>query len=128
VDQVQPQTYTALVIEDEIPLAGIFAKALKFAGFQTGEIYDGQEALDQLRQTDEAPALILLDFHLPAVSGKEILQFIRNDERFSRTRVIMATSDSAAIVGEIEKNADLVLLKPISYWQLRELAARFRYP
>jgi DNA-binding response OmpR family regulator len=127
VEQVQSQTHWALVIEDEVPLAEIFAKALKVAGYQTGEIYNGQEALDYLRQMEEAPSLILLDFHLPLVSGKEILQFIRENDRFARTRVIMATSDSAAMVGEIEKKADLVLLKPISYWQLRELAARFLY-
>jgi DNA-binding response OmpR family regulator len=127
VEQVQSQTHWALVIEDEVPLAQIFSKALKVAGYQTGEIYNGQEALDHLRQVDEIPSLILLDFHLPLVSGKEILQFIRADQRFARTRVIMATSDSAAMIGEIEKNADLVLLKPISYWQLRELAARFLY-
>jgi len=126
-EQIQFQSQRALVIEDEIPLAGIFAKALKLAGYQTGEIYDGQEALDQLRQTEEAPALILLDFHLPFVSGNEILQFIRGDQRFSETLVIMATADSAAVTGEIEKKVDLVLLKPISYSQLRELASRFRY-
>jgi two-component system phosphate regulon response regulator PhoB len=125
VEYVGPHIHWALVIEDEIPLAEIFAKALKVAGYQTGEIYNGQEALDHLRQVDEGPSLILLDFHLPLVSGKEILQFIRADQRFARTRVIMTTSDSAAMVGEVEKKADLVLLKPISYWQLRELAARF---
>jgi DNA-binding response OmpR family regulator len=127
VEQVQSQTHWALVIEDEVPLAQIFSKALKVAGYQTDEIYNGQEALSHLRQVDEAPSLILLDVHLPLVSGKEILEFIRSDERFARTRVIMATSDSAAVIGEIEKKADLVLLKPISYWQLRELAARFLY-
>ena len=125
-DQVQTNTSQALVIEDEIPLAGIFAKALQFAGFHTGELYDGQEALDWLKNTEDIPALILIDFHLPLVSGKEILRFIRSDERFAKTRVIMATSDSAAMIGEVEKKADLVLLKPISYSQLRDLASRFR--
>lgn len=125
-DQVQTNTSQALVIEDEIPLAGIFAKALQFAGFQTGELYDGQEALDWLQKTEEVPALVLIDFHLPLVSGKDILHYIRSNERFSKTRIIMATSDSAAMVGEVERKADLVLLKPISYSQLRDLASRFR--
>lgn len=124
--QVQNKTNQALVIEDEIPLAGIFAKALQFAGFHTGELYDGQEALDWLKNTQEVPALVLIDFHLPLVSGKEILRYIRSNERFSKTRIIMATSDSAAMVGEVEHKADLILLKPISYSQLRDLASRFR--
>jgi CheY-like chemotaxis protein len=124
VEQVHLLNQQALVIEDDVPLAGIFAKALKLAGYQTGEIYDGQEAIDQLRQAEEAPALVLLDYHLPSVSGYEILQLIRSDQRFSNTRVIMATADPAALLGDVEKEADLVLVKPISYSQLRDLASR----
>ncbi len=118
-------SHRALIIEDEVPLALIFAKALEFAGFQTEVIHDGQEALDQLQLNKEAPALVLLDFHLPLVNGQEILQFIRGNQRFSKTRVIMASSNPAAMVGEVEKKADLVLLKPISFTQLRDLARRF---
>jgi two-component system response regulator MprA len=115
----------ALVIEDEQDLAAIFSKALEFAGYQTGVIHNGQDAIEQLSGAGQAPALVLLDYHLPQVSGKEILQLIRGDGRFERTRVIMATCDPAAMLGEVERKADLVLLKPISYLQLRELASRF---
>lgn len=115
----------ALVIEDEKDLAAIFSKALEVAGYQTGVIHNGQEAIDQLSKSDQPPALVLLDYHLPLVSGDEILNFIRGDRRFAKTRVIMATCDSAAMVDEIENSADLVLLKPISYVQLRQLASRF---
>lgn len=123
-EQVHLLHQYALIIEDEIPLAGIFANALKFAGYQTGEIYDGQDAIDQLCQAEEAPDLVLLDYHLPSVSGYEILQFIRGDQRFANTRVIMATADPAALLGDVEQEADLVLIKPISYSQLRDLASR----
>lgn len=117
--------HPALVIEDEKDLADVFSRALEFAGYNTGVIHNGQEAIDQLSNTLEVPVLVLLDYHLPLVSGKEILRFIRSDERFAETRVIMATCDSAAMVGEVERNADLVLLKPISYSQLRDLASRY---
>jgi CheY-like chemotaxis protein len=113
----------AYVIEDEINLAAIFAKALEKAGFNTLAIHDGQEALDHLRC--HSPSLVILDLNLPLVSGKELLRYIRADARLENTRVILATSDSAAIAGELERNADLVLLKPISYTQLRDLACRF---
>ncbi|HSQ18698.1 MAG TPA: response regulator [Anaerolineales bacterium] len=115
----------ALIIEDEQDLAAIFSKALEVAGYQTGVIHNGQEALDRLSDIDQAPTLVLLDYHLPLVSGDEILHFIRGDRRFAQTRVIMATCDPAAMVDEIENSADLVLLKPISYIQLRQLASRF---
>ncbi len=120
-----PTNRIALVIEDEIHLADIFAKALEMAGFQPQTINDGQEAINHLHNTTQAPALVVLDLNLPMFSGKDILRYIRMDARFAKTRVFMATSDSAAIVGEIEAKSDIVLLKPVGFTQLRELASRF---
>jgi DNA-binding response OmpR family regulator len=121
----QVATTLAYIIEDEINLAAIFSKALGMAGFRTMTYHNGREAIQSLDFTREAPALVLLDIHLPLVSGKEILRFIRSDIRFAKTRVILATSDPAAAVGEMESKSDIVLLKPISYCQLRDLASRF---
>lgn len=115
----------AFVIEDEVPLADIYARALQLAGYQTQSINNGQEAIDCFYNIAEAPRLVVLDLNLPLYPGKEILRFIRKDSRFTGTRVILATSDSAAVVGEIESKSDLVLLKPIGFTQLRELASRF---
>jgi len=115
----------AFVIEDEIQLAAIYTKALDLAGYQTIAIHNGQEAINHLRSLKEAPSLIVLDLNLPMFPGKDILRFIRMDSRYARTRVILATSDSAAVRGEIEDKSDIVLLKPISFTQLRDLASRF---
>lgn len=116
----------AIIIEDEEQLALIYSKALEMAGYETLALYDGQEAMDYLARAEKAAAMITLDLHLPGLSGEEILRFIRSDPRYNQTRVILATSDSASVVGEIEKKSDIVLLKPISFTQLRELASRFR--
>ncbi len=115
----------AFVIEDEVQLAAIYVKALELAGYRCTAIYNGQEAMDELHVVPEAPALIVLDLNLPLLSGKEILRYVRKEARFGKTRVILATSDSAAVMGEIEANSDIVLLKPIGFTQLRELASRF---
>jgi DNA-binding response OmpR family regulator len=123
-EQIQTATL-AYVIEDEINLAEIFSKALGLAGFQTRTYHNGREAINSLDFTEQTPALVLLDLNLPLVSGKEILRFIRSDQRFTKTRVILATSDSAAVAGEVEMKSDIVLLKPISFTQLRDLASRF---
>jgi DNA-binding response OmpR family regulator len=123
-DQVQP-TSIAFVIEDEVNLAAIYSKALGVAGYQTRVYHNGKEALNSLGYADMIPSLVILDLNLPHVSGKEILRFIRSDQRYSKTRVILATSESAAVAGELENKSDIVLLKPISYTQLRDLASRF---
>ena len=115
----------ALIIEDDQKLATIFAAALEAAEFETEIIRDGQRALDQLKVA--VPNIVVLDLHLPQVSGKDILQTIRSDKRFTETRVILATADP--IRAETLRNeADLILIKPISFGQLRDLAARLRPP
>lgn len=113
-----------LIIEDDKKLADIFSLALQ-AEFQVEVAEDGQTALTQLSIL--TPTLVVLDMHLPYVSGNTILAHIRGDERLTHTRVMLATAD-AQLADELREKADLVLLKPISVNQLRELAMRLRPP
>jgi len=116
---------TALIIEDEPDLVHIFARALEISGYKTESTGDGAEAMNLLASM--VPDVVVLDLHLPTVSGQEILQTIRADGRFQNTRVIIATADYHS-ADDVRQDADLVLLKPISFKQLRDLSARLRTP
>lgn len=115
----------ALIIEDDQKLADIFSLSLQAAEFETEIAADGQTALSRLAEI--IPAVVILDLHLPQVSGEKILKKIRADERLAQTRVMLATADAFMAEG-LRADADLVLLKPISPTQLRDLAARLRPP
>jgi two-component system copper resistance phosphate regulon response regulator CusR len=111
----------ALIIEDEEDLATIFSEALKAAGFETEIIYDGAVAAQRL--TEVVPLVVVLDLNLPHVDGKQLLHQIRMDARLSGTRVLIATAD-AGMADTLDDEADLTLLKPISFVQLRIMAER----
>ena len=111
----------ALIVEDEIDLAIIFSKALQEAGFETQIVRAGDTALMWLDST--TPEVVVLDLHLPRVSGENILRRIRADDRLAHTQVIIASADPR-MAEELQDRADLVLLKPIGFSQLRDLAAR----
>ena len=113
----------ALIIEDDADLAIIFAEAIKAAGFETQIIRDGRIALTQL--VTSAPSIVVLDLHLPNVSGATILDKIRADARLTQTLVIVTTAD-ARLADMLQTKADLVLVKPISFGQLRDLARRLK--
>lgn len=115
----------ALIIEDDRKQATIFEQALQMAEFETEIIRDGKAALERLAVT--VPVLVVLDLHLPYVSGDDVLRQIRADERLAKTRVILATADPR-MAGPLQEESDLVLLKPISFSQLRDLATRLRPP
>lgn len=117
-DAIQP---IAVVVEDDRGLGDIFSQALEASGFQVTLIVDGQQALEQLAHLK--PVLIVLDLHLPYVSGENVLAYIRGEDHLNDTKVILATAD-AALANSIRAQADLVLLKPISFGQLKSLAQR----
>jgi DNA-binding response OmpR family regulator len=113
----------ALIIEDDAYLSEIYSAALGKAGFKIEVARDGQAARLQLAAL--LPRIVVLDLHLPRVSGKDLLKEIRADPRHAQAKVIIVTGDSQAAT-TVEGEADLVLIKPVSYIQLRDLASRFR--
>ncbi len=114
----------AIVIEDDPIQADVFANALKMAKFETEVIMDGAEA--KLRLTEVKPTIIVLDLHLPSVSGKEILEYIRSTDHLLATPVFLTTADGS-LAALLNDSATLTLLKPISFIQLKVLAERY-YP
>jgi len=113
----------ALIIEDDEDLANIFAEALRGVGFKVEIIADGKVAQERLRNDEVAPFLVLLDMHLPRVSGADLLADMKKDERFNDTTIIITTAD--ARMGETYGDqVDFVLIKPISFVQLRDLTSR----
>ena len=114
----------ALIVEDDEDLANIFAEALRGVGFEVEHAADGKLAQERLK-SGTVPYLILLDMHLPHVSGADLLTDMKNDERFKGTTIIITTAD--ARMGETYGDmADFVLIKPISFVQLRYLTSRLK--
>lgn len=115
----------ALIVEDDEDLANIFAEALRGIGFEVEHIADGKTAQDRL-QAGTPPFLILLDMHIPHISGAELLtNVIKKEKHLAKTMVIITTAD--ARMGEsFSDMADFVMIKPISFVQLRDLTSRLK--
>lgn len=113
----------ALIVEDHGELADVFQMAFQEAGYGTQVATDGHEALARLEQV--VPAVLALDLQLPLVSGGDVLRRLRGDRRLDGMRVILVTAEPH-LAREVQELADLVLLKPVSFNQLRDLASRLR--
>jgi DNA-binding response OmpR family regulator len=110
----------ALVIEDHVDSAIIFSEAVKRAGFDVETVRDGAAALERLAVVE--PDVVILDLNLPRVSGMDILREIRSDPRLVNTHVVVVTAHGE-MVNDIQEQADLVLIKPVAFSQIRKLAA-----
>lgn len=86
---------------------------------------DGEEALDYLfcrgefadRAPDDMPAVILLDLRLPKVSGLEVLERVRADERTRTIPVVILTSSSEDedIARSYDRGANSYVRKPVDF-------------
>jgi CheY-like chemotaxis protein len=110
----------ALVVEDHVDSAIIFSEAVKRAGFDVETIRDGKAALERLAAV--VPDIVVLDLNLPFVSGIDILHQIRSDPRLTKTRVVVVTAHDE-MANSIQDQADLVLIKPVTFSQIRKLTA-----
>ena len=110
----------AMIVEDDPQLNKVFHLSL-LPSFEVEAVLDGDRALARLQEV--LPDLIVLDLNLPGVSGRTVLETIRADERLARIPIIIATAD-ALQADYVRSDSDVILLKPISPMQLREIAER----
>ena len=121
------QEIEILLVEDNASDAEMTIEALKTNNLANKLLHvkDGAAALEfifaegkyEYRQIENAPKLILLDLKMPKVSGIEVLQKIRADERTRRIPVVMLTSSKED--PDIQKcynlGANSYVVKPVEF-------------
>lgn len=112
-------THQVLYIEDNDANALLFKRIFqRLPTMSLTIIATGAEGLEFVRR--EKPRLVLLDLHLPGISGEEVLRAIRADETLSGCAVIIVTGDAALDTrARMEAlGASMTLTKPIKVQQL----------
>jgi DNA-binding response OmpR family regulator len=114
---------SALIVEDDPMLADIFSRALKNIDYETDVIRDGLAASNRLNH--DVPDLLVLDLHLPFLSGEDVLKQVNADIRFDETKIMIVTAD-AAFARYLTGNITMTLIKPVDIEQLQKLAHRLK--
>ncbi len=97
-----------LMVDDEKTVADAYALRLEDVADVT-VAYSGEAALETV-DSDRVPDVVLLDRHMPTMSGDEVLERIR--ERDLKTRVIMVTAIDPDL-GVLDMPFDDYLSKPV---------------
>jgi len=66
---------TILVVDDDLPILTLMRSLLREFGFEPVTATSGEEAIAHARAT--APALVLLDKHMPGMTGGEVIRTLR---------------------------------------------------
>ncbi len=83
---------TILFIEDDRPIAEMYARLLEKEGYQVDFAYDGAEGLHKAQTKHYA--LILLDIMMPELTGIEVLQKLRGEDGrgAADTKIVILTN------------------------------------
>ena len=102
-----------LVADDDAVSRTIVGAMLKKAGYPVIYATDGEQAWRTL-DSEDPPALALLDWEMPGLQGPEVVKRIRGKEMPRPTYVILLTSrhSSADIVEGLRAGADDYVTKP----------------
>ncbi len=101
-----------LCIDDDRLLLRLFSDALERYGFRTAVAPDGPTGIEVAK--GERPALILLDFMMPAMDGLEVCRRLRAEPALRETRIILLTAREDPELGPQarEAGATLTVRKP----------------
>lgn len=127
---------TILLVEDNPQDEMLTVRALRRANVanQIDVARDGQQALDYLfcegefaqREDHTPPTVVLLDIGLPRLSGLEVLERMRADERTALVPVVILTSsdEERDRLKSYEFGCNSFVRKPVDFAEFAETVAR----
>jgi CheY-like chemotaxis protein len=106
--------WNMLIVDDEPDNIGVLELVFRFHQAKVRVAESGHQCLTMMEQ--EAPSLMLVDIHMPGMSGYDLLKVIREDQRWQTIPIIAVTA--YAMNGDdehiIASGFDGYIPKPIS--------------
>lgn len=110
-----------LVVDDDEILCELFSTGFRLAGFDVSIVYDGESAIEFL--TEESVDIVTLDHDMPGISGIEVLQKLKDEHIADNAKIIfVSANDSIAHDETCQRLSDYILIKPVGFRQLTQLA------
>lgn len=111
-----------LVVDDDLPIRILMQSVLKEFRFQAITAGSGEEAVAAAR--DRRPDVVLLDLHMPGMSGVETLAALRTEAGLESTPVVLLTGEPVSDDQLRSLGAWAGIQKPFDLPELIELIRR----
>jgi DNA-binding response OmpR family regulator len=114
-----------LVVDDDQAMVDFVVGALQEAGYMCCAAFEGESALLAIKMA--RPALVLLDLHMPGLTGPDVVAQLRRQD-LAHVPVVLMTADAAAAAELPATMFPEYLLKPFTIVSLLTCVARFIRP
>jgi len=79
-----------LIVEDDEKSRRLMVDVLSHQGYEVAQVGTAEAGLDVMRQRH--PDLVLMDIHLPGMSGLDALRQVRAEEAIKSTKILAVTA------------------------------------
>ena len=111
-----------LVVDDSSTMVRIISNTLKRIGYTNIlTAFDGIEATEQLEKNKDIE-LIITDWNMPNMNGLELVIYIRKDETYKETPIVMVTTEGgkAEVITALKAGVNNYIVKPFTPQVLKE--------
>ncbi|OYY94038.1 MAG: response regulator receiver protein [Hydrogenophilales bacterium 28-61-23] len=107
-----------LIVDDDLDLAAHYRLALLGAGMEVEVLHQPETLIEKVSAF--RPELVLMDLHMPEISGPDLAGVIRQHDNWASLPIVYlsAETDLTRQIEAMERGADDFLTKPISNAQL----------
>ncbi len=120
------QEMKVLVVDDFVTMRRITKTLMKQLGYTNMvEAEDGKQALDML-QKDSSIEFVISDWNMPNMTGLELLQAVRADEKLKKLPFLMVTAEAEQenIMAAVKSGVSNYVIKPFTALTLQDKLAK----
>ena len=122
-----PDHKNVAIVDDEAGIVRTYELLFKRRGIPVAFVaYDGPEAVEKFRSAKPKPAVVIIDFRLPSMSGLDVMDQIL--KMAPETRIIFLSADDSVKDKAIESGADVFIKKPARLKEITDVVNSLMNP
>jgi DNA-binding response OmpR family regulator len=107
------------IVDDDEEMARAISLFLRLMDFEATSFYNARSAARALL-SGRSPQLLIVDIHMPEVTGLDLLEFVRRRREWKSLPVLVLSSEAADVMIDhaLAIGADGYMTKPVTFEEL----------
>lgn len=102
-----------LLVDDEPIIVMLFKTILESKGYAVSVALTGEEGLKMAKEIN--PGLIILDYHLPGLNGKEVYYKLKQNPKTKKIPIVFCTANLyEEDIGKLKSDGCQIFEKPVN--------------
>lgn len=98
-------------------LTNTMKRYFKTPAWPTVNVFEAEDGVLAMKEMEKQPIdIILLDWNMPNMNGEEVVEAVRANKEWNKTRIVMATTEGSKenVLKMIKKGANGYMVKPFN--------------